>query len=185
MLFAFHIVHFDLITFCQRRKAGLDGADLIIQSFLINGSEAGKLLVFAVEAKSHLIPGHLHGHGFVQGRHHLTGQEAIVDQTVQIVLFLGQRCLDLFRRAPHIRGTDSLMSILCIFLALILNGLFRQIFRTEPLRNVCPQGGHGLFADAYTVGTDVAYNTLGSFAFNVHAFVKLLHHLHGFGCGKA
>ena len=76
-----------------------------------------------VKTQAYAVPGDFHGHGFKQGRHHLAGQEAVIDQLVQVILFLGQAGLDLVGGAAHIRGTNCLVGILGIFPAFVLNGV--------------------------------------------------------------
>ena len=185
MLLALHILHGDGVALLQLGQRGFAGGHFVIGALLIHGGEARELLVLAIEAQSHAPAGDVQRLGFVEGGHHLAGQEAVVDQSVKVVLLLGQGGLDLLRRAANVRGTDGLMGVLGVLTALVLVGRFRQILLAEALRDVFSQSGQGLVADAHAVGTDIGDDTLCTLALQVNALVELLDDLHGLGGGEA
>ena len=184
MLLGKHFFDRDRIALLELRECGFSGFYNIVAALFVQGGEASELLVLAIEAQRHTVTADLHRHRFVHRGVHLAGHETIVDQAVQIVLFLGQRRLDLIRRAGHIRRADSFVGILRILAAPVFICLLGQEFLAEFLRNKSAQGGQRFIAGAHAVRTDVGHDTLGTFTGQINAFVQLLHDLHCLGGGE-
>ena len=180
MLLAVHTLDDHRIPLLHLGNDGFSGLARIVHALLINGAEARKTLMLAIEAQTHAIAVDIHAQGIVNRRVHLAGYKTGIDQPVQLELFLGQGLLDRIRRTVHIRGADGLVSVLRVAASLIDDGLGRQIFLAILGGDVTAHGGQRLLADGNGVGTDIGDKTLHALFFQLDALVELLHHLHGF-----
>ena len=76
------------------------------------------------------------------------------------------------------------MGVLGVAAALEFIRGFGQVFRAEALGDISAHRVQRFLGNTHAVGTDVGDDTLGAFALQIHAFIKLLHHLHSFLGGK-
>ena len=83
--------------------------------------------MLVIIAHIHAIAHDIRRHGLEHGGLHLAGQEARVDEAVEVVLLPAQKGLHAVGRMLHVRGTDGLMGVLCVFAALVLVGRFGAV----------------------------------------------------------
>ncbi len=125
------------------------------------------------------------GEGVVEGRGHLAGHEALVDQLVQPELVPRQRGLDVLGPAVHHGGADGLVGVLGGLAGLEGVGLLGQVVRPVAFEDQRAHGVHSLVGDAGGVRADVGHQALAALAGDLHALVELLGDLHGLLGGEA
>ena len=118
--------------------------------------------MLAVIAHIRVTAGNVQRQGLKHRRLHLAGQEAHINQLVQIVLLPGQKGLYRLRRLVDIGRTNGLVGVLGIFTTLVLVWRFGAILIAILGLNKAAGSRNGLLRHADAVGTDIGNQTHGS-----------------------
>ena len=119
------------------------------------------------------------GGNVINSVRHLTGNNAVPDECIQLQLVAGEVFLHLGRGAHDAGRTNRLMRVLRILFGTIMVGLGRAEFAAEVLLDIVADFINGYVCQTHGVGSHVGNKADGGFA-QRYAFIKLLCEHHGF-----
>ena len=129
--------------------------------------------------------GDLRLHGIVQRLRHLRGDEALVDELIDIVVFFIEQFFDRLRRAGKIDGTDRLVRVLRALLGGVDVGLGGKVLLAVRCHDVLARRRLRIGRDAGGVSTDIGDERDVPHALDVDALIEVLRHEHGLGRSHA
>ena len=118
------------------------------------------------------------GGNVINSVRHLTGNNAVPDESIQLQLVVGEVLLHLGRGTHDASRTNRLMRVLSVLFGAVMVFLRRAEFAAEVLLDIVADFGNGNFCQTHGVGSHVGNQADGGFA-QRYAFIKLLCEHHG------
>ena len=166
----------------QQLAAGFDVRNLGVLFFIV---------IFAVQLQearefqygaccTQLVVGSINRQGgnVINSVRHLTGNNAVPDERIQLELVVGEVLLHLGRGTHDAGRTNRLMRVLSVLFGAVMVFLRRAEFAAEVLLDIVADFGNGNLCQTHGVGSHVGNQADGGFA-QRYAFIKLLCKHHG------
>ena len=118
------------------------------------------------------------GGNVINSVRHLTGNNAVPDERIQLQLVVGEVLLHLGRGTHDAGRTNRLMRVLSVLFGAVMVFLRRAEFAAEVLLDIVADFGNGNLCQTHGVGSHVGNKADGGFA-QRYAFIKLLCKHHG------
>ena len=118
------------------------------------------------------------GGNIINSVRHLTGNNAVPDERIQLQLVIGEVLLHLGRGTHDAGRTNRLMCVLSVLFGAVMVFLRRAEFAADVLLDIVADFGNGNLCQTHGVGSHVGNQADGSFA-QGYAFIKLLCEHHG------
>ena len=118
------------------------------------------------------------GGNVINSVRHLTGNNAVPDERIQLELVVGEVLLHLGRGTHDTGRTNRLMCVLSVLFGAIMVGLGRAELTAEVLLDIVADFVNGYVRQTHGVGSHVGNKADGGFA-QRYAFIKLLCEHHG------